>query len=192
MGVAGMLMAPAGVLAAQHLPSRPLLAIFALVLVFSAWRILKRPTAVDEAEALVPCRVEDEQHQLTWTRPCARVLAGTGMLAGFLSGLLGVGGGFVIIPALVRHTNLTLRSVQATSLAVIALVSASGVSAAAWQGVVMWRVALPFTAGALLALWFGQQLARRLDARVLHKAFAWFSLSVALLVLARALGLALI
>ena len=72
--------------------------------------------------------------RLTWTLPCARALTGTGLLSGLTSGLLGVGGGFVIIPALTRYTDLNPRSIQRTSLAVIALVSLSGVTAAALKG----------------------------------------------------------
>ena len=98
----------------------------------------------------------------------------------------GVGGGFVIVPALRRYTDLEIRSIQATSLAVIALVSTSGVTAAAAHGPVLWSVALPFAAGAVTALLAGQQLARRLDARRLQQAFAWFCLLVAMLMLARA------
>ena len=61
-------------------------------------------------------------------------LAFTGLLSGLLSGLLGVGGGFVIVPALGRYTNLEMKSIVATSLAVIALVSVSGVGAAIGHG----------------------------------------------------------
>jgi uncharacterized membrane protein YfcA len=105
-----------------------------------------------------------------------------------LSGLLGVGGGFVIIPALARYTDLETRSIQVTSLAVIALVSISGVTAAAAQGALPWQVAQPFALGAVLALLAGRHLAGKLDAKRLQQAFAWFTLLVALLMMARALG----
>ncbi|MFZ4482271.1 MAG: TSUP family transporter, partial [Rhodoferax sp.] len=84
--------------------------------------------------------------------------------------------------------DLEIRSIQVTSLAVIALVSLSGVSAAALQQPVHWAVALPFASGAVLALLAGQQIARRLDARKLQQAFAWFCLLVAVLMLSRAIG----
>jgi uncharacterized membrane protein YfcA len=116
-------------------------------------------------------------------------LAGTGLISGFLSGLLGVGGGFVIVPALTRYTDLEIRSVQATSLAVIALVSISGVSAAAWNGSLNWTVAMPFGSGAVLALLAGRQIAKRLNTQRLQQAFAWFTLLIALVMLARATGL---
>lgn len=188
IGAAGMLMAPVGVLMAQHLPNRPLLAAFAMVLIYTAWRMLRRPALVESGAQAVPCRVSATDQRLTWTRPCARALAGTGLISGILSGLLGVGGGFVIVPALTRYTDLNVRSIQVTSLAVISLVSVSGVSAAAMQGSLPWGVALPFAGGAVGALLVGQQVAGKLDAKRLQQAFAWFTLAVAFLMLARALG----
>ncbi len=186
IGVVGMLVAPLGVMLAQRLPNRPLLGAFALVLLYTAWRMLRTPTPSAALPASVLCRANAVNQRLIWTRPCARALAGTGLIAGVLSGLLGVGGGFVIVPALRRYTDLEIRSIQATSLAVIALVSSSGVTAAAVHGPVRWAVALPFAGGAVVALLVGQQLARKMDARRLQQAFAWFSVLVALLMLARA------
>ncbi len=188
IGTVSMLMAPVGVYLAQRLPNRPLLAAFAAVLMYTAWRMLKRPVLSTPLAPAALCRVSSVDQRLTWTLPCARALAGTGVIAGLLSGLLGVGGGFVIIPALTRYTDLEIRSVQVTSLAVIALVSLSGVVAATLHGPVRWDVALPFASGAVLALLAGQQLAQKLDAKILQRAFAWFSLLVALLMLARASG----
>lgn len=188
IGVAGMLVAPLGVWLAQHLPNRPLMGAFALVLLYTAWRLLRNKPATEPHDAGVPCHVSNASHRLTWTLPCARALAGTGLVSGLLSGLLGVGGGFVIVPALTRYTDLDVRSIQVTSLAVIALVSVSGVSAAALHGAVPWDVALPFAAGAAMALLVGKQVASRLDALRLQQAFAWFSALIALLMLARAFG----
>jgi uncharacterized membrane protein YfcA len=188
MGLAGMLTAPAGVLLAQHLPNRPLMGAFALVLIYSAWRMLKRPSLNDAQPDGVPCQVSMVDQRLIWTLPCARALAGTGLLSGLMSGLLGVGGGFVIIPALTRYTDLNARSIQLTSLAVIALVSLSGVTAAAIHGSLPWDVARPFALGAVVALLAGQALAGKLDDKRLQQAFAWLTLAVALLMMARSLG----
>ena len=188
IGIAGMLMAPIGVFMAQHLPNRPLLAAFALVLIYTAWRMLRRGALAEPGAAATPCRVSSADHRLTWTLPCARALAGTGLVSGILSGLLGVGGGFVIVPALTRYTDLEMRSIQATSLAVIALVSVSGVSAAALQGTLPWAVALPFASGAVLALVMGHLVAGKLNAKNLQRAFAWFAVLISLLMLARAFG----
>lgn len=188
IGACGMVIAPLGVLLAHQLPNRPLIALFALVMAYSAWRILRHPHAeTDPTAADLPCHVNATQGRLIWTSRCARAMAGTGAVSGLLSGLLGVGGGFVIVPALSRYTGLDFRSVQATSLAVIALVSVSGLAAAIGQGALVWSVAAPFIAGATVALLLGRQVAARLAAAHLRTAFAWVTLAAAVLMAARAL-----
>lgn len=188
IGLVGMLLAPLGVAAAHVLPNRPLLVAFALVLFYSSMRMLAKSAPVSQEPDKWPCRVQEGGERLSWTRQCARALAGTGALSGFLSGLLGVGGGFVIVPALTRHTNLSVHAVQATSLAVIALVSVSGVASAALQGSVPWGIGLPFAAGASAGLLAGRELAQKLNGTALRQAFAWLVLVVAVLTLARAVG----
>ena len=188
IGIIGMLMAPLGVYLAQLLPNRPLMVAFALVLLYVALRMLKQPGPAGDLPAAVLCRVNPKDQRLTWTRPCTQALASTGLIAGLLSGLLGVGGGFVIIPALKRHTDLDIRSIQATSLAVIALVSVSGIVAATVHAPLLWSVALPFAASAVLSLLAGQQVAKKLNATRLQQAFAWFCMLIALLMLTRAAG----
>jgi uncharacterized protein len=110
--------------------------------------------------------------RLIWTLPCARVLAVWGAVAGFLSGLLGVGGGFVIVVALKRSTDLPMQSIVASSLAVIALVSITGVASSALQGHMDWPVALPFAAGAVCAMLIGRAFAKRLSGPALQQGFA--------------------
>ncbi|MCJ7799830.1 MAG: sulfite exporter TauE/SafE family protein [Polaromonas sp.] len=187
IGLAGMLTAPLGVMLAQWLPSRPLTATFAAVLAHSAWRMWRQPAPAADPSA-VSCQFDATQGRLRWTWRCAQALAGTGMLSGLLSGLLGVGGGFVIVPALTRHTDLNLRMIQATSLAVIAWVSVSGITAATLQGAMRWDVALPFGAGAIAAMLAGQRVADKLPAARLRQGFAAVCALVAVLMLAKALG----
>jgi uncharacterized membrane protein YfcA len=111
----------------------------------------------------------------------------SGLLAGGLSGLLGVGGGFVMVPALQRYTDLNTQSILSTSLAVIALVSFSGVAASAATGHLQWAIALPFSAGALVGMTSGRLLAARLAGPVLQQAFALVSAGVAVALFIRAL-----
>jgi uncharacterized membrane protein YfcA len=135
-----------------------------------------------------PCVVDPASGRLHWTLACLRTLAVTGMLSGFLTGLLGVGGGFVIVPALTRSTDLDARSIMATSLAIIALVSTSGVIAAAANGAISWHIALPFGAGAVAALVIGRRMSMRIAAARLQQGFAALSAVVAMLLLLRGLG----
>ena len=199
IGCTGMLLAPLGLWLGQRLPNRPLLLGFAVVLAYASWRIHKQaqralapptqPSATTAAEGSRPCLLDPADGRLHWTRPCARALSGTGMVSGLLSGMLGVGGGFVIVPALTRYTDLTTRSILATSLAVIALVSIGGVTAAALSGAILWPLAWPFTLGAVGGLMAGKVIASRLAGPRLQQGFAVVGACVALLVVARALGL---
>jgi uncharacterized membrane protein YfcA len=136
----------------------------------------------------MPCVLNPDEGRLIWTLPCAWALAGTGAVSGVLSGLLGVGGGFVIVPSLTRYTNLAVRSIFATSLAVISLVSIGGVTAAAWQGTVAWPIAAPFALGAVSALLAGRLIAARIAGARLQQGFAVTSAVVSVLLLGRGLG----
>jgi len=193
MGGLAMAFAPLGVAAAQRVPNTPLAIAFAGVLVLSARRMwqrardAQRPPADAPGEPL-PCVLDARDGRLVWTRPCAQALAFTGVLAGLLSGLLGVGGGFVIVPALTRFTELSARSIVATSLAVIALASIGGVGAAAWKGAIAWDIALPFAIGSVFASLLARAIAARVAGPRLQQGFAIVSLGVAALLLARAVG----
>ncbi|MBD1601724.1 sulfite exporter TauE/SafE family protein [Pseudomonas typographi] len=169
----GLLVAPAGLWLGQRLPHTPLAVGFAAVLLLSSlrqWRGGCRGPS--PAVALMPCVLNPAVGRLRWTLPCARALAITGALAGALSGLLGVGGGFVIVPALRRCSDLPMASIVATSMAVIALVSAGAVGSALWWGVLRLDVGLPFAAGAAIGVLLGRRLLKRLAGPSLQKAFA--------------------
>jgi len=193
MGGLALVLAPLGVAAAQRVPNTPLTFAFAAVLALAAWRMWQRArvasrACADEARDLLPCVLDARDGRLVWTRPCAQALALTGVAAGLLSGLLGVGGGFVIVPALTRFTELSARSIVATSLAVIALASVGGVGAAAWHGAIVWPIALPFAVGSVAASLLARTIAGRVAGPRLQQGFALVSAGVAVLLLARGLG----
>jgi uncharacterized membrane protein YfcA len=194
IGAAGMVLAPFGLWLGRRVPNPPLLIGFAFVLGSVAWRMFRlpqHPAAAGHARRPArhrPCVIDPATGRLRWTLPCTGTLAATGMLSGLLTGLLGVGGGFVIVPALTRGTNLDARSIMATSLAVIALVSASGVAAAALHGAVSWDIALPFGAGAVVALLVGRRIAMNIAGARLQQGFALLSAVISVLLLLRGLG----
>jgi uncharacterized membrane protein YfcA len=193
IGVVGMALAPLGVWLARIIPNAPLTIAFSLLLAWVSIRMFNQgrrmpPTAGAAPTAHMPCVIDPSEGRLIWTMPCAWALAGTGAVSGVLSGMLGVGGGFVIVPALTRFTNLETRGIVATSLAVIALVSAGGVTAAAVQGSVVWGIAWPFAFGAALALLAGRLVAVRMAGGRLQQAFAVACGAVSVLLVARGLG----
>ncbi|MGN6526077.1 MAG: sulfite exporter TauE/SafE family protein [Burkholderiaceae bacterium] len=210
IGGLGLVVAPLGVAAAQRVPNAPLTVAFAAVLALNAWRTFARtrpqaagiragvearpgaPLACDpatvDARAPLPCVIDARDGRLVWTRQCTQALAATGAVAGVLSGLLGVGGGFVIVPALTRYTDLPARSIVATSLAVIALVSVGSVGVAMWHGALDWDIAGPFAGGATAALLAGRLVASRVSGARLQQCFAAVSALVAAMLVARAGG----
>jgi uncharacterized membrane protein YfcA len=193
IAVIGICFAPLGLWLAHQLPNAPLALGFAGVLVYACARIYRK--AAHELHhgqpparaAFLPCVLNPLEGRLRWTLPCARSLAITGMLSGLLSGLLGVGGGFVIIPALTRYTDLDMKSIVATSLAVIALVSTGSVVAASASGVMHWAVGVPFAAGAVAGLMVGRQVARFLAGPRLQQLFAVTGMLAAVLLAVKTL-----
>ena len=188
IGISGLISAPLGTWVAHQLPVAALTALFALVLAYVALRMIgegRHPVPAPSAAAKLPCVIDPEEGRLQWTAPCARALMRTGAVSGALSGALGVGGGFVIVPALHRYTDLATASVVATSLGVIALVSASSVAVAAVSGVVLWSVALPFTLGAALGMGLGSQAAGHLPPALLKQGFGALGLLAAAVLVAR-------
>lgn len=187
IGSAGMLVAPLGMTLAQHLPAPPLLLALATLMLFTAWRQWHPPAWRHDPERVPLCQRIPGLPRLRWSGPCAASLAGLGLLTGLASGLLGIGGGFVIVPALDRHSNLDLRSIQVTSLGVIALVAMAGVGSAAAYGQLALAEALPFAAGSVGGLLLGRRLAPRFSPTLLRRGFAVLAVGVAGLVLMRAI-----
>lgn len=191
IATAGIICSPLGLWLAQRTPNRPLTILFACVLMYVAFRVFKRSLPTSKAPVATkppPCVLDTQRGKLNWTAPCAWALTVSGVVAGGLSGLLGVGGGFVMVPALQRYTNLTAQSVLATSLAVIALVSMSGVAASSAAGHLQWAVALPFSLGALFGMACGRLIAARLAGPHLQRGFAIVSMLVAVALLVKAIG----
>jgi uncharacterized membrane protein YfcA len=191
ISAAGMLLSPLGLWLAHRIDNRWLTVAFAMVLLFVAYRTYRQAASAtarpgDADKNAPPCVRNAGTGRFKWTAPCAQALTLSGAAAGVLSGLLGVGGGFVMVPALRRYTDLAMQSVVATSLAVIALVSVTGVVSSAVAGTLDWVVAIPFSAGALSGMTGGRLLAARLAGPSLQKGFAVVSSLVAVVMIARA------
>lgn len=189
IGLTGMLIAPLGVRLSHLLPNGPVMALFAVVLGWVAWRNLSQGRSTSDAAQhrnRPVCAMNPTTGRLSWRAPCTTVLSATGALSGLLSGLLGVGGGFVIVPMLGSISDVPVRGVVATSMAVIALVSVGGVLGAASQGGMNWGIALPFAAGAAGALVAGRQVSQHLSGVRLQQAFGVLAGGVALAMFYRA------
>ncbi|GAB2181166.1 sulfite exporter TauE/SafE family protein [Denitratisoma sp. agr-D3] len=185
MAALGLLASPLGIRLSLALPNTPLVLAFAALLVYQAWRHWYGQGVAADTEP--PCRINQDSGRFAWNRPCAWALARAGLVAGFLSGLLGVGGGFVLVPALRRHTPLAMHAVTATSLMVLTLVSWGGIAVWTAHGAMDWPRALPFAGGTLAGIFLGRKASPRLAETTLQRAFALMCLTAGLALVAKSL-----
>lgn len=185
MAMIGLILSPVGLWLAQQIPNHPLLILFSCTLFFVSTRLylearkeilgIKPPPKKPP-----PCLINPEHGKLTWNLPCARALLFSGGLAGFLSGLLGVGGGFIIVPALKRYTNLPVQSIVATSLGVLAIISSGSALFSAASGNLALNIAIPFSLGALGGLLIGRSFGKKLSGPRLQQIFSILTFGVAI------------
>ncbi|MEV5106846.1 TSUP family transporter [Streptomyces massasporeus] len=170
---AGLLPAAAAGAAAARLPEPVLTAAFAAVAALAAVTMLRSggPAAGPGADGVRPARA-----------------AGTGAGLGALTGLLGVGGGFLAVPALVTVLAYEMQAAVGTSLLVISANSlASLTTRGATTAGIDWAVTGPFTGAAILGAWDGKRLAAKVTGGLLRRAFAVALLAVAAVMLVDAL-----
>ncbi|KOX02758.1 sulfite exporter TauE/SafE family protein [Micromonospora profundi] len=123
---------------------------------------------------------------INW-RGCLPKSVAAGLSVGFLTGLFGVGGGFLIIPALVLLLGLTMPTAVATSLAIIVINSAAGFAAHLGDVALDYGITVAFTAAAIIGSLAAGRLATRLPTHRLQRAFAWLVFAVAAFVATQAL-----
>jgi uncharacterized membrane protein YfcA len=121
--------------------------------------------------------------------PRARaVLLAAGLGVGVLTGFVGIGGGFLIVPALVLLAGVPIKHAVGTSLVVIAMNAAAGFAGYVGQVEIPWGFLAGFTVFAIAGILVGTRLVRRVSADQLRRGFAVFLLAVAVLVLVQNRG----
>jgi uncharacterized membrane protein YfcA len=158
------------------IPDRTRLILFVVVMLTAAtvmWRRSRKQLAGDTQEIPVTGGAGHSSH--TSNIP---TMFASAVVVGTLTGLVGVGGGFMIVPALVGVLALPMPQAIATSLAVIALNTLA--AGAGWWGRVTldWGLTAAVTAAALVGMAIGIQLAPRFSARTLTRTFAVLLLAV--------------
>lgn len=164
-GIVAMVGAYAGARVAVLVSGVVQLTLLAIVMLGAAISMLRqtaaRPTSVSAVDA----------------EPVSRWLVlVVGLGVGMLTGLVGIGGGFLIVPALVLGARLPMKQAAGTSLVVIALNSLSGFAGYVGQVDVPWRFVAMFTAVAISGILAGMYLVRFVSQRALKRAFAIFLL----------------
>ena len=172
---AGIPATVAGSAISAHLPHSVLLLGFAVVMVVAGIRML-----ADQGATGTACKIE--AGQVNWRR-CAPRSIGAGLLVGLLTGLFGVGGGFLIIPALVVVLGVEMSTAIGTSLLIIIANSVTGVFSHL-QGInVDWQVTAAFVAAAMATALVAGYFGTKTDTTRLQRWFAYLVFAVAAYVL---------
>ena len=174
-GGPGMLGTYLGAWSATFVPGVAQLALFALVMLLASWLML-RPPNLDDGEVRAP--------RASWK------IGVDGLVVGMLTGLVGVGGGFLIVPALVLLGGLSMHKAVATSLVIIALKSYTGfykyLDVLHQQNLELdWQTIGLVTVLGIGGSYFGNLLATRLPQRKLQNIFGVFLIVMGTYILAR-------
>ncbi|KXW55337.1 sulfite exporter TauE/SafE family protein [Ferrovum sp. PN-J185] len=170
----GLLITPFGIETAQLIPKAVLKLLFILLLLYQAYRYaFIKHLNIDKD---FPCQIDQQTGRFRWDFKCLMTMSKLGILLGFTSGLLGVGGGFVLVPALKKHTPLNVHSVTSTSLMVLALVSTGSVLQWSAMGNFNRQLAVPFLAGALITMAIGRIIAPLINEIILRRLFSMICL----------------
>lgn len=174
-GLTGIGGSVAGSALNHHVDADLLLLGFAGLMLIAAWRMLTgcpTCTRVGEPQEPVTTGSVATLHRTTVDVRAAATVLAAGTAVGFLSGLFGVGGGFVIVPALALAMKLPMPQAIGTSLLVISINSATALAARIATTDIDWGTTIPFTAAAVAGVLTGGQLADRLDP---ERSLRWFA-----------------
>lgn len=147
-----------------------LMLIFAVMMIFTSYSMIKKDR--EESDAV--------SRKQTFNYPLILV---EGTLVGILTGLVGAGGGFLIIPALVLLSKLPMKEAVGTSLVVIAAKSLIGFFGESGETIIDWLFLLKVSTFATIGIFIGMALSKRLNAAKLKPAFGWFVLIMGVYIL---------
>src|SRR6201997_3881889 len=174
---AGIIGAFCGSLLGKMLDGQKLLALFALVMLIIALLMLKTRARVGASD------VKMDMSNLP-------AIVGLGLATGTLSGFFGIGGGFLIVPALMLATGMPIMNAVSSSLVAVTTFGLTTALSYAWSGLVAWGLAGLFIAGGIVGGLAGTRAARFLSERrgALNIVFAGVIIAVAIYMLARNLS----
>ncbi|MFF0477843.1 sulfite exporter TauE/SafE family protein [Streptomyces sp. NPDC004284] len=177
-GAFSMAGAYAGGRVAEYIPGTVLLIAFALMMLATAYAMLRKPR--DGAKKARPAHSD---------LPLKHI-AVEGLVVGAVTGLVGSGGGFLVVPALAILGGLPMGIAVGTSLLVITMKSFAGLAGHLSGVSIDWGIAMTVTVAAVIGSLIGARLAGRIPQDALRKAFGWFVVVMGVFVLAQQLDTA--
>jgi uncharacterized membrane protein YfcA len=137
-----------------------LMILFAVLMIFASISMIKKSSI-------------NTQPSTTYNYP---MVLGKGAFVGFITGLIGAGGGFLIIPALVNFLKLPMKKAIGTSLFIISINSIIGFSFSISKTDINWQLLLTITLIAIIGIIIGSFISTKIDGKKLKPAFGWFVL----------------
>ncbi|MFM1757070.1 MAG: hypothetical protein RL621_2059 [Bacteroidota bacterium] len=185
MSIFGIIFSAMGLWVAHHTSNNILSILFSIVLLWSAFNTLRSKGDLNQ-KGTMTCDQNPNNKRFIWTKKCSLFMMLSGSLAGFLSGMLGVGGGFIIVPALRKLSSLSHQSIIATSLTTISIISLFIVltSNLALQNI-NWNIALSCLIGSIAGIVVAKSIHNKLNTDMFNKIFAFLLIAVALLLISR-------
>ncbi|MBK8518916.1 MAG: sulfite exporter TauE/SafE family protein [Saprospiraceae bacterium] len=147
-----------------------LLLMFALLMVFSAYSMIKK-SEIKESETSGPQK---------FNYP---VILIEGLVVGLITGLVGAGGGFLIIPALVLFSKLPMKEAVGTSLVIIAAKSLIGFFGESGETFIDWLLISKISLFAGVGIFVGIYLSKKIDGAKLKPIFGWFVLAMGIYII---------
>lgn len=183
MALVGIPFSSVGLQLGQGMPVRVLMLVFAALMLLIAardFRALHRGQRLgDTPPGSTACCIDPHTGQLRWSLRTFLIIGGIGAMTGLATGLLGVGGAFIMVPLLRRWTDISAQGIVATVLMVMALVASGGVAMAAWHGLdIPMAVTVPFAVSTVVGMVAGRLWVRRVDAYRLRLIYALLVLLV--------------
>jgi len=151
-----------------------LLSLFALLMIAASYSMIKKNKAIVVTDDVIKA-------------PNIVIVLIEGTVVGVLTGLVGAGGGFLIIPALVMLSKLSMKEAVGTSLVIIAAKSLLGFTGELKTPGLDWIFLLSVSAFALIGIFIGLALSSKIDGNKLKPAFGWFVLVMGLYILIKEL-----
>ncbi|MBV8325452.1 sulfite exporter TauE/SafE family protein [Chryseobacterium sp.] len=149
-----------------------LLLVFAGLMILASYKMIRNNVSVETSE-----HASAQNNML--------LAAGEGSLVGVLTGLVGAGGGFMIIPALVNLLKVQMKTAIGTSLVIISLNSLIGFSSSMNTTKIEWNLLMSIAAIAVAGIIIGSQLSKKIDGKKLKPAFGWFILIMGIYIIAK-------